>query len=153
MRHPLFGDTSQDWSKTITIGGAEVLCELLASEEATQEHLDALVPFVERAAEFDQKARAAIARDHDEYGTSLYLDHHLAEFSDEEVLKIFGASHRSEVTRERGLARLQLVRIGLDFFGDAGAVFDYSFGFEHTDYVLAVSFDTAGEISSIEMES
>jgi hypothetical protein len=153
MLHALFGDTSVGWSKTIMIGGTPVVCELLGSDEVTLEHLDALVPFVERAADFDKKARAGIAADVDEYGTSLYLDHHLAEFSDDQVLRIFGAAHRSEVTRECGLARLELVRIGLDFFGDAGAVFDYSFSPADTQYVLAVSFDTSGEISSIEMES
>lgn len=155
MEHSYFGATPRSWRRTIAFGGRQVSADLNCDEHVSSATLDLVVRFVQQPATFDALAREAIAANPAlEYSTLLYVQHHLAEFSDGELQRLFGTSVRSELSQERVLPSLQMVRIGLYPANEnAAAVFDYSLDPAVTNYVLAVLFDASGKVKSIEMES
>ena len=98
--------------------------------------------FVRKASGYDAAARAALAADYgrEDSDVVLYIEHH--------------ASELGLPDDDSWLATLVLRGINL-YPGDMSrmAVFDYTLPDEATQYVLAVAFDDAGSVVSIDMES
>jgi hypothetical protein len=155
MEHSYFGATPWNRTHTIAVGGRQVSADLNCDEQVTSAQLDVVARFVQQPTKFDVLAREAMAVNPDPtYSTLLYVEHHLAELSKDDLQRLFGTTARSELSQERVLSCLQLVRIGL-YPADEHqtAVFDYSLDPTVTNYVLAVSFEASGKVTSIEMES
>lgn len=155
MKHAYFGTAPCEWTRTIVVRDHQVSSDLNCTGDVTAAQLDAVAPFVQKASDFDARARAAMATvGEDDGAVGQYFEHHVAELSDDEFLRIFRTKVRSEVSRAQMLAGIQLVRIGLYPAAEhATAVFDYSIDVTATNYILAVSFDALGDVSSIAMES
>jgi hypothetical protein len=155
MEHSYFGATPWNWTHTIAVGGRQVSTDLNCDEQVTGAQLDVVATFVQQATKFDVLAREAMAANPDPtYSTLLYVEHHLAELSEGDLLRLLGTTAISELSQARVLSCLQLVRIGL-YPSDEHqtAVFDYSLDPAVTNYVLSVSFAASGVVTSIEMES
>ena len=155
MEHSYFGVAPWNRTRTVDVGGRPVSADLSCDEQVTSAQLDVVATFVQQPTRFDFLAREAMALNPDPtYSTRLYVEHHLAELSEDELQRLFGTTARSELSPERVLSSLQPVRIGL-YPADEHqtAVFDYSLDPTVTNYVLAVSFNALGKVTSIEMES
>lgn len=102
-----------------------------------------------------EKAFAAIADDlelDEDTGTArFYLQHHLNELSDDELQSVFGTD---DVTEEDFLDNLLVTRIGLyPEDNESWSVIDIKLPDEFTTYLMAVSFNTNGELTGVSMES
>jgi len=102
-----------------------------------------------------EKAFSAIADDlelDEDTGTArFYLQHHLNELSDEELLSVFGTD---DVTEEIFLDSLLVTRIGLyPEDNESWSVVDIKLPDEFTTYLMTVSFNTNGELTGVSMES
>lgn len=158
MGHAYFGELSKvpgelAWEGAVELGGRTVQVWLWADAEVSAGELDAVAVFPKELARFDAVARAALAHDLiDGESVRLYIDHHLAEVSPEDLEKMFGV--RVGITDQQFLAAVVLKRVHLrPEDPDDIACFDYSLDESVTNYLLAVQFDEDGEVTSIEMES
>lgn len=102
-----------------------------------------------------EKAFEAVADDlelDEDTGTArFYLQHHLNEFSDEELQSVFGTE---DVTEESFLDNLLVTRIGLyPEDHDSWSTIDIKLPDEFTNYLMSVTFNTDGELTGIAMES
>ncbi|MBD3674081.1 MAG: DUF2004 domain-containing protein [Planctomycetaceae bacterium] len=102
-----------------------------------------------------QKAFEALSADFDlgeeSEAALFYLEHHLEQLSDDEILKIFGST---EITKELFLKKIAVSRIG--FYPEdeeSFVVVDLKLPDQYTNYIMAVTFDAEGELSFISMES
>ncbi len=164
MEHPVFGGAEVDpakgisWQKSVRLSVHDVTVRMTLSDpaQATVQALDVVAPFVIGIARFDAAARDGLRREHEtetDSNVSLYREHHLEELSRDQVAAIFGAPKES-VDVASFLSAMHLVQVHLYPAKDDGcAVFDYTISQEATQYLLVVSFDRRGEITSIEMES
>jgi hypothetical protein len=125
------------------------------SESVTESLLAAVSNTVGQISEFASRAWKAISDDWDlneESETArFYLQHHLDEFSEEEILKLFGTN---KIDKEVFIKALSLVRIGLypedeDMF----VIFDIQLSQELTDYLMSVSISQEGQVTGISFES
>ena len=84
-----------------------------------------------------------------------YVDHHLTEFSEEELASLVDFSNSSITPEKQLINALRLVRVG--FYPDEGedqvAVFDYSLGYDVTNYLIVIFINEKGELDHITMES
>lgn len=144
------------YSADILVQGQAVAIDVnFESNEMELTQLETLASYIVNVDETSRLAFEAIADDYDLDEISdtarFYLQHHLEEFSEQEIDSLFGTP---EVDKDAFLSALKLVRIG--FYPedeDAYAIFDIQFPLEYTRYLMAVSFDQAGNISGISMES
>ena len=102
-----------------------------------------------------KKAFEAISSDYDLDDDSetarFYLQHHLDQFNAEDTSKIFGSS---DIDKNAYMSSLKLLRIGLyPEDEEENLIFDIQFPEEYTNYLMAVTFDNAGELSCISMDS
>lgn len=120
--------------------------------------MDLVKNILENLKEFDSKNRQYIEQDYADENTDTvktYVDHHLTEVPEEELAGCIDFSN-SSITPERQLINaLQLVRVG--FYPDEGedqvAVFDYSLGFDITNYLIVIFINEKGELDHMTMES
>lgn len=112
---------------------------------------------IEKLSELDQQNKARIDRDYnDKDGDSarFYLDFHLEEIGEQELITLFGLSGETTELQKQLLDKIHLVRVGL--YPDSEeifAVFDYSLGREVTNYLIVVNLDKEGELDYITVES
>ena len=125
--------------------------------EMTKQGFERVKQFVERVDAFESVARKAIEADFasDPDGSSaLYLSHHAEELNADERLKYFGSKDTGALGVQQLLGSLHLRRIGLyPESEDYVAVFDYSLDPDVTQYILAVEFDSSGNVVGISMDS
>lgn len=148
-------DLEEFYEGTISFKGNEVDVDLnfLESESIGESVLDGVKRFLGDINTFIDQSFVKISED---FGvpdgpTQFYLNHHLEEFSSDEVMEVFGAH---EVSKDVFMSSLHIERIG--FYpeeSEAFAVFDIQLSAEHTDYLLSVSFDKSGGFSGISFES
>jgi len=106
----------------------------------------------DEAARREAAARAAIKQAfgtaEDEFGATLFVSHHL-----EELEPDYWKQHLAN-TRPDPRAVLDLLVLQ-SHWGGAGELdtFDFTLPDDVTNYVISVSFDDAGEVSGISMES
>lgn len=112
---------------------------------------------IEKLSELDQQNKAHIDRDYnDKDGDSarFYLDFHLEEIGEQELITLFGLSGETTELEKQLLDKIHLIRVGL--YPDSEeifAVFDYSLGREVTNYLIVVNLDKEGELDYITVES
>ena len=141
---------------TINLQGNNVEIDLnFESEEIDESVLKAVAGFIKNAEVMTKKAFSAIETDFDlgeESETArFYLQHHLDEFSKDELSDIFG---EEEINKESFINNLTLKRIGVYPEDDESfVIFDIQFPDKFTNYLMAVTFDDANELSYISMES
>jgi hypothetical protein len=159
MEHAYFGrlETSDElmWEDTANLAGREVELEMTGDTEVTPAQLDAAATFVRGLARFDATSREALLREQgDGSAVRLYIDHHLSELPAPVLQALFATTRASEITPALFLSRMVLQRVELYPADETRtAVFDYTLDQDATNYLLVVSFDAAGEVTSVEMES
>ena len=152
------GGTGGYWQFDLPMRGGDVPVDINALDDAfTREMLAEIGIFISDAARFDEIARDAFKAEFTEKpeGTvGTYLSHHAEELGEKDLLRIFGIEDPDDLDINHLLEALQLERIGL-YPGAEGfcAVFDYTIDQEATDYILAVEFDSDGEVYGISMDS
>ena len=151
--------TNGHWQFALPMRGGEIPVDINAGGDAfTKDMLAEIQIFISDAARFDEIARDALKADYaekpDDGSAGVYLSHHAEELGEKDLLKIFGIADPDELDIDHLLDALQLKRIGL-YPGSEGycAVFDYTIDQEATDYILAVEFDSDGELCGISMDS
>ncbi|MDQ1924482.1 DUF2004 domain-containing protein [Massilia pseudoviolaceinigra] len=139
--------------------GEDGITEFSAVKDLDPAVLDRVARFME---ELDSKialARAACIADFHANGEvrDTYIDHHLSELSPEELAALIDGTDASLPVEERMLATLHLCHIGLHPMPDESdgsfAMFDFTFGEDLTNYVVAVKFAEDGTIQSVDVES
>jgi len=141
---------------SINLQGNDVAIDLnFESEEIDETVLKLVSSFLKNAESMSKKAFSAIAADYDleeESETArFYLQHHIDEFTKDELSDIFG---EEEINKESFMNSLILQRVGIYPEDDESfVIFDIQFPDEFTNYLMAVTFDDANELSCISMES
>jgi Protein of unknown function (DUF2004) len=160
MTHPVLGQVEVDdvagpsWRAGVVLAGYPVELSFDPGDAPLDAgQLDVLTGVAERLAELDRSARAAMLRDWvedlDSEGAGSYLIHHVEEVSEAGVAEALGIP--APLDAERFVAALRLVHVGVG--PDEPMVLDYTINRDFTNYVLAVSIDADGEVSSINTES
>ena len=151
--------TNGHWQFALPMRGGDVPVDINAKGDSfTKDMLAEIGIFISDAARFDDIARdafkAEFAEKPDEGSVGTYLTHHAEELGEKDLLRIFGTADPDDLGIDHLLDALQLKRIGLHP-GSEGycAVFDYTIDEEATDYILAVEFDSDGEVYGISMDS
>jgi hypothetical protein len=152
------GGTNGYWQFALPMRGGDVPVDINAHGDAfTREMLAEIRIFIADAARFDEIARDAFKAEFAEKpeGTvGIYLSHHAEELGEKDLLRIFGIADPDDLDIDHLLDALQLKRIGLyPASEEYCAVFDYTIDEEATDYILAVEFDSDGEVHGISMDS
>lgn len=123
----------------------------------TQGAVHSVAKFIAELATYDALARHAIRDNYDEggeYSVRLYVSRHLEQMNTAELSRNFASDDPQAVDPHLFLLKLRLHRIGLYPDHEARrAIFDYKFDGIPTDYVIAVSFDPAGNPVAVDMES
>lgn len=131
----------------LELAEAPIPVDIQFERQPTKKRLDTAARLLADLPTLDQRARAAIsdqlARGNEDDAAPLYKSHHAEELSDATLLD-----------DPTFLARLQLVRVGVDIEKRGGSVeCDYSLGTEATQYVLSVRFAFSGRLREIAFES
>lgn len=141
---------------SVKIDGEDIEIDLnFESESVNDDLLKDVEKFISKISDFAQQAWSAISEDWDLDAESetarFYLQHHLDEFSEDEIVKLFGTS---SVDKTVFLKALSLVRVGLypedeEMF----SVFDIQLSPELTDYLMSVSIGSDSQVTGISFES
>jgi hypothetical protein len=161
---PYFGDLDLtdlgDYYDTeIEFNGRLVQLDLnFDDRETTIDKLDAIKDFLGKLKQQDQRNKGYIRTDYEEvlYEDSVhfYLNFHLEEIGEEELIGLVGPGDEDLPVEEQLLDKIELVRIG--FYPDEDGFFaicDYSFGREITNYILVISVNKKGELLDMTVES
>jgi hypothetical protein len=159
MEHEYFGTldvtSGVNWDGHVHMNGRSVPVDMTSDFPPSPGQLDAAASVLRHASRFDATARAAITVDRaDDGAVTLYIDHHLSVLPPDALSAALGTTNPAAISRTQFLERMFLRGIGL--YPDSPrslAVFDYTLEGRVTDYVLCVSFDAAGAVTSVEMES
>jgi hypothetical protein len=160
MTHPVLGEVEVDdvagptWQANVVVAGSPVELSFDPGEAPLDPgQVDVLAGVAERLVEFDRAARAAMLRDYVEdfesEGAGGYLVHHVEELGDEAVAAALGVA--TPLDAERFVRALRLVNVAV--CADEPMVLDYTIDKELTNYVLAVSIDSTGDVVGISTES
>ena len=161
-QHSLFGtidpSTPGYFEATSSFEGHDITLDLtIEGTELPLEELEAVLARVDDLASLDKHARGAIRRESkagEDTGAGQYVRHHIDELPPEALRTLFGTEDRSRIKPQDLLAKLFIVRVGIDAdTPDAQVLIDYSLGREITSYVLCVSFDDAGKPCAVDFES
>lgn len=161
MKLSIFGEIDPNnveeyYDGNVKIDGKDVEIDLnFDSESVNEDLLTDVEIFIAKISELAQKAWTAIAEDWDLDSESetarFYLQHHLDEFSQEELVKLFSTSN---VEKSVFFRALSLVRVGLYPEDDEiFSIFDIQFSQELTDYLMSVSIDSNGKVTGLSFES
>lgn len=144
-----------DWNGHVHVNGRPVPVDMTSGSPLSPGQLDAAACVARDASRFDATARAALSEDSADDGpVTQYIDHHLSVLPPDALSAALGTTIPAPVSRSQFLERMILRRIGL--YPESRkrlAVFDYTLERRVTDHVLCVSFDAAGAVTSVEMES
>lgn len=144
------------YTGNIEINGKLIDIDLNFESESVDESLLISVDTVlKNIRDFADKAWNAISDDWDLNEGSetarFYLQHHLEEFSEEEILTIFGTT---EIDKRAFMSALSLTRVGLyPEDADMFIVFDIQFPDEHTNYLMSLSLTQDGLVNDLSLQS
>jgi len=120
--------------------------------------LDAVKSFIERLPQQDQRNKEYMRADYDaiteEDSLKFYLNFHLEEIGEEQLIALVGAGDETLPVEEQLLDKIVLVRVG--FYPDEDGFFaicDYTFGREITNYLVVLSLNKDGELLDMTVES
>ena len=161
MKIDIFGnidlESVQDYySATIKLQGRDVEIDLnFESNVIDSKILESVSEILENIETQVTKAFDAISNDYDldtESETArFYLQHHLDEFSKEEIHGIFG---NETINKDSFMKSLNLQRIGIyPEDEEEFLIFDIQFPEKITNYLMAVTFNDSNELSCISMDS
>jgi hypothetical protein len=160
MEHAYFGSLSEisgeaRWERAADLVGRVVQLEMTCETHVTPTQLDVAATFARGLVDFDAASRAALWREQgDGSAVRLYIDHHLSELRGQTLQALFATTRASEITSALFLSRMVLQRVALHPGDETRtALFEYTLDQDATNYLLVVSFDAAGEVTSIEVES
>lgn len=147
------------YSAQIEFNNNEVELDLNFWGEAIEpKRLDLVKNILDNLKEFDSKNRKYIEQDYANEGADTvktYIDHHLTELPEEDLAGYIDFNNNSITPEQQLINALQLVRVG--FYPDEGedqiAVFDYSLGYDVTNYLIVIFINTNGELDHLTMES
>jgi hypothetical protein len=153
------GSPQEYYSAQIEFNNNELELDLNFWGEAIEpKRLDLVKNILDNLKEFDSKNRKYIEADYaDESADTVktYVDHHLTEFTEEDLAGHIDFTNTSITPEKQLINALHLVRVG--FYPDEGedqiAVFDYSLGDDVTNYLIVIFINTNGELDHITMES
>ncbi len=140
----------------IQIHGNNVEIDLnFESESIEKSELDKIKQFINDIETIANRAFKEISKDFDldeESETAKeYLQFHLEEFTEGEIIDIFGTI---DIDKQTFLKQLKLQRIGLyPEDEESYAIFDIQLPEEYTNYLMAVTYDSVGQFLYISMES
>lgn len=156
-----FGEINTDeleelYESEIQIAGTTIDVDLNFEDESVDENRIKIVQkFIEDAAGLKTSALDFLLKDFEEgdnpEGTKLFMDHHLEELEEDDIVSVFGST---DIDIHLFLSKLVLRRIG--FYPDDEyefAIFDITLPNELTNYILTVYFDQSGKVSYVSMES
>ncbi|WP_166873583.1 DUF2004 domain-containing protein [Massilia mucilaginosa] len=139
--------------------GEDGITEFSAVKDLDPAVLDRVAGFMEQLDSKIARAHAACVADFHAGGVvrETYVDHHLEEFSPEELAALIDGTDATLPVEERMLATLHLSHVGLHPMPDDSdasfAMFDFTFGEDLTNYVVAVKFAEDGTIQGVDVES
>ncbi|HEX6361196.1 DUF2004 domain-containing protein [Actinophytocola sp.] len=160
MTHPVLGAVEVDdtvglsWRASVDLAGREVDLSYDPGDEPLDEsQVETLAAVAARLTDLDRSARQTMLADYVEdleiEGAGSYLLHHVEELGEDQVATALGIA--TPINAERFVGALRLVRVGVD--PDEPMVLDYTIDENLTNYVIAVSIDTEGNVVSINTES
>ena len=144
------------YTGNIEINGKLIDIDLNFESESVDESLLISVDTVlKNIRDFADKAWNAISDDwdlnEDSETARFYLQHHLEEFSEEEILTIFGTT---EIDKRAFMSALSLTRVGLyPEDADMFIVFDFQFPDEYTNYLMSLSLTQDGLVNDLSLQS
>jgi hypothetical protein len=147
------------YSAQIEFNNNEIELDLNFWGEAIEpKRLDLVKNILDNLKEFDSKNRKYIEQDYANESADTvktYIDHHLTELPEEDLARYIDLNNSSITPEKQLINALQLVRVG--FYPDEGedqiAVFDYSLGYDVTNYLIVIFINTNGELDHLTMES
>ena len=161
---PYFGqldltDLSDYYDIEIEFGGRPVQLDLnFDGGKPAFDKLAAVKTFLEHLPQQDQRNREYMRADYEaiteEDSLKFYLNFHLEEIGEEQLIGLVGAGDETLPVEEQLLDKIVLVRVG--FYPDEDGYFaicDYSFGREITNYLVVISVDEHGELLDMTVES
>ena len=141
---------------SLDIQGNLVDVELIFDSDTIKtSEIKKLKNFIKNIKTFAQKALDELSKDYDLGENSQtvrqYLQHHLDQFSEDEIMNIFGSK---DVDKDLFFTALSIKTISLyPEDSDSYAVFNAHLPEGYTNYSMAVTFNDKGKLSSISMES
>lgn len=110
--------------------------------------------YIEKIEDYKTKIDKAIVKDlKDEETTFEYVEHHLEELDEQTIEKLIKDTDVDKSLAERLLSVLKLERIGFHFDEEEFAVWDYTFGYDITNYVLVAYTDKNGKLIDLGIDS
>ena len=121
------------------------------------EQLEIAKEFLENIGEMDMKNKQYILDEYnDKNGTTVkyYLEFHLGMLWKGILVKLINFYNKEIEPIDQLLQQFHLVRIGLyPENEDVFAIFDYTIGWDYTDYMVVVNINSKGELSHLTMET
>jgi hypothetical protein len=143
-------------STQVELDGQKVRVDVSFRLDVQQAPLERLAPRVVDVRQLDVDARRSLREDlagGNEYDAMpLYRSHHIAELEPSLARQFFDVERNDPSTDETFLRSLRLVRVGI-YPDSERIVCDYTIGHDVTNYVVAVSFGSNGEVCDVSMES
>ena len=160
---PHFGeiDTSnleEYYDADIEFKGNDVSIDLNFDDKSIDtKHLDKVKKIIKDLATYDKQNTKYIEQDYkDEDADTVrtYIEHHLDEIDEEELLEVIDLSDKNDKKEIQLMKALHLVRVGFyphneDYF----VTFDYSLDRDLTNYLVVINTDANGKLVYMTMES
>ncbi len=119
------------------------------------ETADSIRHFIDNIRIHDINNRKKIEFDFFEEDTvAEFIDHHVVELSTADIAELIGKNVKPELQPEALLKKMRLIRVGIyPESKEQFAIFDYSFGDELTDQIIAIDTDNNGNFIQLNWES
>ena len=157
-----FGDidleqVKSEYISSLNFDGSKIALNLniFEDETVTPEIIKKADVFLENIEEIIRRVYKYLLDDYESEGETYgYIQHHIDNLEAEEIIQILG-KHTPEIAQNDDLvAKLKLNRIAIfPEDDDEFAVFDFTIGRDHTDYVLAIYTDKDGNLIDLGIEN
>lgn len=146
-----------EYISALTYEGKKIKIDLnfFDEEGASDEVLEKVQKFLGAVEEHIRNAYKYLADDYEAEGETYgYIEHHMDEL-EENVLAEIIPGYQADLHQDDELfEKLHLQRIGIfPEDDDEFAVFDFSIGTKHTDYLIAIFINQDGEVVDLGIES
>lgn len=153
-------DTSQvkdEYISALTYDGRKIKIDLniFDGDTLTEEIITKTETFLQKIEEHIDQAYKYLNDDYEAEGETYgYIEHHMDDL-DEEILTKIIPNYQADLHQDDELfEQLKLIRVGIfPEDDDEFAVFDFSIGTKHTDYLIAIFMNNKGEVVDLGIES